>query len=377
MLLKRTIYNNIKQKVQAGKVVVLYGPRRIGKTYLLESLKKEYEAEEKILFLNGESRIVQDAIASQVPEQLKQYIGDSTLLIIDEAQKIPYIGLNLKIIVDSMPSLKVIVSGSASFDLAQKIGEPLTGRKKTMALFPISAREIIEQKDVNYYQSIRDWHLIFGGYPELFSIATQKDQQDYMDELVDSYLFRDILELERVKSAKKLRDLLVLLAFQIGHEVSLTELGNSLDLHKDTVYRYLDLLEKAFVIINLRGFSRNLRKEVSKSSRYYFYDNGIRNALIRNFNPLELRDDVGMLWENYLILERMKKQHYAGVHTNNYFWRTYDQKEIDFVEERDGRLYGYEIKWISKKVKKPKEWELTYSNASYELINKENFLDFI
>jgi len=171
--------------------------------------------------------------------------------------------------------------------------------------------------------------------------------------------------------------LLVLLAFQIGKEVSLTELGNSLDLHKNTIFRYLDLLEKAFVIISLSGFSRNLRKEVSKSSRYYFYDNGIRNALIRNFNPLHLRDDVGMLWENYLILERMKKQHYGGIHSNNYFWRTYDQKEIDFVEEREGKLYGYEIKWKPQKVNKPKEWGTGYPNASFELITRDNFLEFI
>lgn len=377
MYLKRIVYTTLKEKLQAGKVVILYGPRRVGKTYLLEALKKEYEDTEKVLFLNGESRIVQDAISSRVPEHLRAYIGDASLLLIDEAQKIPSIGLCLKMIVDTMPTVKVLVSGSASFDLAQKVGEPLTGRKKTIRLFTISAREIIEAKDMDYYRSILDRQLIYGGYPELFSIASAKEQQEYMDELVDSALCKDILELERVKSAKKLRDLLVLLAFQIGKEVSLSELGNALDLHKDTVARYLDLFEKAFVVINLRGFSRNLRKEVSKSSRYYFYDTGVRNALIRNFNPLRLRDDVGMLWENYIVLERIKKQQYSGIHANNYFWRTYDQKEIDLVEEREGRLYGYEINWKPHKAKPPKEWKATYSNASYTLIDRDNFLDFI
>jgi len=377
MIVKRALYKNIKKMIQKGKVLILYGPRRSGKTFLLDQIRKELEGKEKILFLNGESRVVQDQISVQIPEQLKQYLGDTTLLIIDEAQRIPQIGLNLKMIVDAMPHIKVIASGSASFDLAQKIGEPLTGRKKTLSLFPVSAGEIIDTKDAAYYHSVFSWHLIYGGYPELFLIKARRDQKEYLDELVDSYLFRDILEIERVKNAKKLRDLLVLLSFQIGKEVSLTELGNALDLHKDTVFRYLDLLEKAFVIVNLRGFSRNLRKEVTKSSRYYFTDNGIRNALINNFNPVELRDDVGMLWENYVIMERIKKQIYFGIHANNYFWRTYDQKEIDFVEERDGKLYGYEIKWKARKVKEIKDWVQTYSNASYEVIDRNNFIPFI
>lgn len=377
MIIKRDAYDLIKGKLRKGKVVVLYGPRRAGKTFLLETLKKEMKGQEKILFLNGESRVTQENLTIKSPEQIKQYIGDATLLIVDEAQKVPEIGLNLKIIVDTIPELKVVASGSASFELAQKVGEPLTGRKKTIILYPVAAKEIIKTKNTDYYHSIFEHSLVVGGYPELFSLSGENEQYEYLNELVDSYLLKDILEIERVKSSKKLRDLLILLAFQIGKEVSLSELGNNLDLHKDTVSRYLDLLEKSFVILNIRGFSRNLRKEVTKNSRYYFYDNGIRNALINNFNPLNLRNDIGMLWENYIVMERIKKQKYDGILSNNYFWRTYDRKEIDFVEERGGRLYGYEIKWGKKKRAAPKDWLNTYSNAEYTVIDKTDFIKFI
>ena len=203
------------------------------------------------------------------------------------------------------------------------------------------------------------------------------EKEEYLTELVDSYLFRDILELEKIRNAKKLRDLLTLVAHQIGMEVSLQELGTQIGIHKDTVARYLDLFEKSFVLINIRGFSRNLRKEVTKTSRYYFYDNGVRNALIQNFNSLSLRNDVGQLWENYIIIERKKKRVYEGICANTYFWRTYDQKEIDSVEERDGNLYGYEIKWGKNSKKIPKEWAVSYPGAQYEVITQDNHLDFI
>ncbi len=327
--------------------------------------------------LNGEDDLVQKNFAVHSFEPLSNYIGNTSLLIIDEAQKIPRVGHLLKFIVDSMENLKVMVTGSAAFSLAQKVGEPLTGRQKVFRLFPIAAQEIIEDKDRFHFKATLPQRLIFGSYPELFSIPSQTEQVRYLKDLIETYLFKDILEIEQVKDPKKLRDLLTLLAFQIGHEVSLTELGNQLDLHKDTVSRYLDLLEKAFVIVNIRGFSRNLRKEVTKSSRYYFYDNGIRNALINNFNPLSLRNDAGMLWENYLIMERLKHQSYSRPLSNNYFWRTYDQKELDWVEEREGKLFGYEIKWGKKSPKAPKGWLETYSNAEYLCVNQENFLDFI
>ena len=377
MLIKRQIYNLLEKKLQENKVVLLYGPRRVGKTTLLGELSKNLESKEKIKFVNGETLIIQEELSSQSIEKLKSFVGENSLLIIDEAQKIPNIGLNLKLIVDHIPKIKIIASGSASFSLAQKVGEPLTGRKKTILLYPVSVKELVDLQDITYYKEIFESHLIFGGYPELFSLKSNEEKQDYLNELIDSYLFRDIFEIEQVKNPKKIRDLLALLAFQIGKEVSLSELANSLDLHSDTVARYLDLMEKSFIIVNIRGFSRNLRKEITKTSRYYFYDNGVRNALINNFNPLNLRNDIGELWENFIVMERIKKQAYQPIYSNNYFWRTYDQKEIDWVEEREGKLFGYEIKWGDKKSKEPKLWKETYSNAEFKIINRENYLDFV
>lgn len=367
----------LQDKLQPNKVVLLYGPRRVGKTTVLNEFTRQYANQNHVKFVNGETKIIQDELSSQSIESFKRFIGDNKILIVDEAQKIPQVGLNFKLIVDNIPDIAVIASGSASFGLAQEVGEPLTGRKKTINMFPISASEIISAYGETYYKENLESYLIFGCYPELFQINDKQKQQEYLSELVEAYLFKDILETEDVRNPKKIRDLLTLLAFQIGKEVSLTELGRSLSMHQTTVYRYLDLLEKSFVIINVRGFSRNLRKEVTKTSRYYFYDNGARNALINNFNSLSMRDDIGMLWENYLVMERIKKQSYSGIMSNNYFWRTYDQKEIDWVEERGGKLFGYEFSWKDKKAKPPAEWLKYYPSAEYAPINKDNFLDFI
>ncbi len=377
MNINRQLFTRFLSKIKKNKVVLLYGPRRVGKTTLLKEVFNHLKKTEKIKLVNGELSVIQDALSIQSLQSLKNFLGDTTLLIIDEAQRIPNVGLILKIIVDNIEGIKVIASGSASLALSQKVGEPLTGRQKIIHLFPISAKEIINFKDEIYYQENLDNYLIFGSYPEIFHLSSQEDKIEYLSELLDSFLFRDILELERIKNSKKLRDLLALLAFQIGQEVSLNELSNSLDLHINTVARYLDLLEKSFILINIRAFNRNLRKEISKTSRYYFYDLGIRNAIINNFNQLKLRDDVGALWENYIIIERIKKQNYTPIFSNNYFWRTYDRKEIDFVEERDGRLFGYEIKWANKKAKEPALWKETYKEAEFEVINRQNFLSFI
>lgn len=377
MIIDRLALKMLKNKLQANKALLLFGPRRVGKTTLLEQFINSSTDKKAIKFVNGETRIVQEALSSQSIESLRGFVGDSKILIIDEAQKVPNIGLNLKLIVDHMPGVIVIASGSASFDLAKQVGEPLTGRKKTINLFPISAGEIVGAKDKMFYLDTLESYLIYGCYPEQLQQNDQKEKQDYLLELADSVLFKDIFEIGDIRSPKKIRDLLTLIAFQIGKEVSLNELAVALEMHKDTVYRYLDLLEKSFIIVNVRGFSRNLRKEVSKTSRYYFYDNGVRNAIINNFNPLNLRDDIGQLWENYLVMERLKRQSYESFRSNNYFWRTYDQKEIDWVEERDGKLYGFEFTWGGKQKREPKEWRETYSEAEYKVINKENFLDFV
>ena len=370
------VYDDLTPYLQANRVLVLYGARRTGKTVLLNQFLNKTTL--KYLLVTGEDASVQEVFTSQSVDMIRRFAEGYDLIAIDEAQHIPRVGTGLKILVDHIPGIKVIATGSASFDLANKIGEPLTGRQRRLFLYPIAQLEL--QKDLNNYElkQKKEEYLIYGTYPEVLTKLTLGEKENYLRELVNSYLLKDILELENVKGAKVLMDLLRLLAFQVGNEVSHTELGSNLGIDAKTVTRYLDLLEKGFIIINLRGFSRNLRKEISKKGKYYFYDNGIRNAIISNLNSLSLRDDVGSLWENFLFIERLKKQAYTQIHANNYFWRTWDGKEIDFVEERDGKLLGYEFKWSTKKIASaPKDWLTTYSNATFEVITPNNYLDFI
>jgi len=374
-MINRFYKNKINDLIQENKVLVLYGPRRVGKTTLIEEFLKEYK--DKYFLGFGENKDLQDILNSQSINTIKTFFSGYELIVIDEAQKIPSIGEGLKLIVDHIPKVKVIATGSSSFDLSNKLGEPLTGRQNIIKLFPIAAMELKEESGpFDLLHKLNDF-LIYGSYPEVLNCNNYLDKINYLTSLRDSYLYKDILELKNIKNSTKILDLLRLLAFQIGQEVSLTELGNSLDLSKQTVERYLDLLEKTFVIINLRGYSGNLRKEVTKTSRYYFYDNGVRNSIINNFNNIEVRNDVGQLWENYLFIERIKKQNYKRIYSNNYFWRTYDQKEIDLVEEREGKLFGYEFKYKKNNAKPPKEWIENYKNASFEIITKDNFIEFI
>lgn len=366
---------NLKKVLSSGKAVVIYGPRRCGKTTLIKKFLEK--SKKKSLFVNGEDITIQQYLGSQSIEKLKSFIGKNNLLVIDEAQKIRNIGLNLKLIVDNIKNIEIIATGSSAFDLANNLGEPLTGRKYTLKIFPLAQMEIKSVEKPFQTEANLESRLIFGSYPEVVVINDNEKRRYYLKEIVNSYLYKDILELEGLRKSSKLVRLLQLLAFQIGKEVSFQELGSQLGMSKNTVDRYLDLLEKSFVIFKISGFSRNLRKEISKNPRYYFYDNGVRNALINNFNPLSIRDDVGMLWENYVIIERLKKQEYLGVFSNNYFWRTYDQKEIDWIEDRDGKLFGYEIKWAKDKKRPPKEWLETYKNAEYKVINRDNYLEFI
>lgn len=366
---------NLRKLIAPQKAVIIYGPRRCGKTTLLEHFAKDVK--EEYLFVNGEDINVSDYLSSQSIEKLKSFIGSRKLLIIDEAQKIKNIGLNIKLLLDHIPKIKVIASGSSSFDLAQQIGEPLTGRKFTLKMFPLSQLELKNTENLAETAAHLEERLIYGSYPEVILLKDISAKTTYLREIVSSYLYKDILELDGLRYSNKIIKLLQLLSFQIGKEVSYGELGRQLGLSKNTVDRYLELLEKSFVVFKLMGFSRNLRKEVSKNPRYYFYDIGVRNSLINNFNSLSIRDDIGILWENYLIIERLKKQEYLNKQANNYFWRTYDQKEIDLIEEYGGKLYGYEIKWPDKKAKKPKEWLKTYKNAEYHLITRTNYLEFI
>jgi hypothetical protein len=375
MLIERKQLINLKRLLLPNKVVVIYGPRRVGKTTLLnlflQGIKEPY------LLLNGEDMEIRKKFDTQSIEKLKNLIGGHKILAIDEAQKIPNIGINLKLIVDHIKDIRVIATGSSSFDLANRIGEPLVGRKFNLLLYPLAQMELTQNENLAETASRLEERLIYGVYPEITVTEDNLLKIEKIREIINSSLYKDILEMDGIKRSDKIYQLLQLLAYQIGKEVSTSELGRQLDMSRITVNRYLDLLEKNFVVKRLMGFSRNLRKEVTKNSRYYFLDNGIRNGLIGNFNILSSREDLGMLWENYIVMERIKKQEYKRILANNYFWRTYDQKEIDWIEEREGKLFGYEIKFKPKKIHAPKPWLETYKNASYELVNNENYLDFI
>jgi uncharacterized protein len=367
---------NLRKLIAPQKAIIIYGPRRCGKTTLIEHFVKDIPKKDYLL-VSGEDITVQDFLSSQSIEKLKTFVGTLEIFIIDEAQKINNIGLNLKLLLDHVPKLKIIATGSSSFDLAQHVGEPLTGRKFTLKMFPLAQLEIKTIENAAETDAHLEERLIYGSYPEVVLLKDNLSKNTYLRELVSSCLCKDILELDGLRHSDKIIKLLQLLSFQIGKEVSYDELGRQLGMSKNTVDRYLDLLEKSFVVFKLPGFSRNLRKEVSKNSRFYFYDIGIRNALINNFNPILIRNDIGMLWENYVICERLKKQEYLNKQANNYFWRTYDRKEIDLIEEYGGKLHGYEIKWSDKKTKPPKEWLETYTGSQYSLINKTNYLEFI
>ncbi|MDZ7363672.1 MAG: ATP-binding protein [candidate division KSB1 bacterium] len=373
---------NLEHLLAPGKVLVLYGARRVGKTTLIKKFIENYLRENpseasRVLLVNGDDIVVRQFLESQSIQKLKDFVGHHALLVIDEAQYVAQIGLNLKLLVDHVPHLKIIATGSSSFDLAKDIGEPLTGRKYVLKLFPLAQMEISQIEKTHETAANLESRLLWGTYPEAVILADNRRREEFLRELVSSYLLKDILELEGIRHSNKLVQLLQLLAFQIGKEASLNELGTQLGMSKNTVERYLDLLEKVFVIYQLSAFSRNLRKEITKSRRYYFHDLGIRNALIGNFNPLALRNDVGQLWENYIITERLKRQEYLRQFTRFYFWRTYDQKEIDLVEEREGKLFGYEMKWQPQSAKAPKDWQAAYPEAGFEIIHQENYLNFL
>jgi predicted AAA+ superfamily ATPase len=375
MYIKQAQLDNIGRTLAPGKVVVIYGARRTGKTTMLQQFLQSVN--EPYLLVSGEDIVIQGYLASQSIAKLSAFIGVNRLLVVDEAQKVPNIGLNLKLIVDHIPEIKVIATGSSSFDLARSVGEPLTGRKTTLKLFPLAQMEIGQIEERHQTDANLESRLIYGAYPEVVLAQDNRVREQYLREIVASYLYKDVLELDGIRHASKIGKLLQLIALQIGKEVSYTELGTGLGMSKNTIERYLDLLEKAFVVQKLSGFGRNLRSEIVKNSRYYFLDNGIRNVLINNFNPLDLRNDAGALWENYLVMERLKRQEYRGETANNYFWRTYSQKEIDLVEERGGTLAGFEIKWGAAGAKPPKEWLGTYANATWQLINRQNYLEWI
>ena len=375
--IERAIISIFNKKVLPNKVLILLGARRVGKTafikkYLSTIPKSDY------LQLNGEDIDDVNLLKERSVSNYSRLFANTKLLVIDEAQNIPDIGLILKLIVDSIEGIKIIATGSSVFDLSNKLGEPLVGRKNTIYLFPLAQMEFSKQENYKITTSKLEERLLFGSYPELEQYPDWNDKIGYLKEIVNSYLLKNILVFDGIKQSNKILDLLKLIAFQVGQEVSLQELARQLGISKNTVESYLDLLSKVFVIYKVPGFSRNLRKEITKSNRWYFHDNGIRNAIINNFTRLESRTDVGALWENYLASERVKYQNYTQKEAINYFWRTYDQQELDWLEEENGNLKGYEFKWNeNRKAKIPTAFAKAYPEATFEVINKQTHLDFI
>ncbi len=371
-------YEPLDAYLLPNKALVIYGPRRVGKTTLLQNYLKSTNLKYKLD--SGDNIRTQQILSSQDFSQILPYVEGYELLAIDEAQNIPNIGMGLKIILDQVPDIRIIVTGSSSFELAGQVGEPLTGRKSTLSLYPLAQSEMLSAYNkFELHEKLADF-LIFGSYPEVIQAGNLNSRVSTLTEIANSYLLKDILAFDRVKNSRTLLDLLKLLAFQVGSEVSVNELATQLSADVKTLQRYLDLLEKAFVIIRVGGFSRNLRNEVVNKAKYYFLDNGIRNALIAQFNGLDQRNDIGALWENFMFIERLKYRAYLPLYANMYFWRTYDKQEIDLVEEYGGNLYGYEFKWSGGKIPQrgaPKGWLEAYPIAEYKVIHSDNYQEFV
>jgi uncharacterized protein len=376
MRIPRAIKNSIVERLrESNKVVILYGPRQVGKTTLATEIISGWHG--RVLKVSADEPRYIDVLSSRDSSRLRSLVAGYDLLFVDEAQRVPDIGINLKILHDQIPELRTMVTGSSSFDLANSVREPLTGRTWTYNLYPISVMELSSLFNGFELDSQLDERLVYGSYPEVFSIANQSDMEDYLYEIGHAYLYKDILELSAIKNSAKIRDLVRMLAYQVGSVVSRTEIGTALGMSKDTVGSYIDLLEKSFVVFRLSGFSRNLRKEISRNDKVYFYDLGIRNMAIGNFKPISQRDDVGALWENFLMVERMKRLAYTRTHAQTYFWRTYTGAELDYVEEREGMLFGYEFKYGAKSARCPVTWSQTYPGSGCEIINRSNYLDFV
>ena len=374
-MIPRRLAKTIKKNLKSGFINIIYGPRRVGKTVLLHQLTKSIPKKDLIWF-NGDTQESRDVLSNASQVSLSKLVKNNKVIVVDEAQRIPNIGLSLKILIDNFPKKKFFVTGSSSLMLSHGIQEALTGRTIKYKLYPLSTTELTANLQEHQKSSILKEQLVFGGYPYLQRLGAQKDKKDYLKSIIEDYLFRDVLLLKDISSPENLRKLTTLLAFQIGSEVSLNELANNLVIDVKTVRRYLSLLKQSFVIFELGAFAKNLRKEVVKSKKYYFWDLGIRNALIDQFLPLDTRTDVGQLWENFLVVERLKKHEYQRTQVQYFFWRTYEQAEVDWIESDEGKLSAYEFKWKKAKSYTPKAFKENYKiKAKY--ISETNFLSFI
>lgn len=375
MELSRICEKIIYKKLQANKVLVLLGSRRVGKTQLITKIIEN--STEKILFLNGDDIETHNILEVQSTVNFKRILGDTRFLIIDEAQEIPNIGKKLKLMVDTITGLKVLITGSSAFEINNQIGEPLVGRMKTIFMHPLAQMEFSETENFLDTKNNLEDRLLFGGYPELTKINNREDKISYLKEIVNNQLLRDILAFEGIKKRDKIIALLQIIAFRTGSEISLEGVGRELQISKNTVEKYLDLFSKVFIVYSVAGFSRNRDNEITKMKKWYFVDNGIRNAIINAFNPLNMRDDVGKLWENYINSERRKAVDYKELFVLDYFWRTHTKQEIDRIEDKNQQIQAFEYKWGKAKTKIPTEFARSYPEASFEIINKENYLDYI
>jgi predicted AAA+ superfamily ATPase len=373
-MIERSI--NIKELIRKSKVLLIYGARRVGKTTLLDEFLNSTDLKYKKVS-GDDFRIVQ-LLSSLDFKEIADFVGDYELIAIDEAQNIPNIGKSLKIIVDNHPDIFIIATGSSSFEINQEVGEPLTGRKISSTLYPMNISELRSVKNLYEIKQTLPDLLVYGSYPEVITNDNPKDKEEILFELFSSYLLKDVLAYDNIRSSGKLMELLKLLAFQVGNLVSLNEIATQIHIDVKTIARYIDLLEKTFVIFKLSGYSRNLRSEVTSKSKYYFVDNGIRNVIINQFNSLETRNDVGALFENFVVTEIVKAKSYSRDRNPIYFWRNYGGNEIDIIEDKRGKLSAYEIKWSeSAKVRKPKTFLENYPDSDFNIINSGNFLNLI
>lgn len=375
--IERDLKAVLDSKIGKGKVLLLIGPRQVGKTTLLKNILTSISSEKKVQFWNCDESDVRQFLSEANSAKLKSFVGNSDFIVIDEAQRVKDIGLTIKLLHDSFPNVQLAVTGSSSLDLSNSINEPLTGRKFEYNLFPFSTNELVNHTSMLEEMRLLKNRLVYGFYPDV--VNNPGEEKEILTNIVNSYLYKDVFEFQDIRKSSVIEKLVQALALQVGSEVSFNELGNLLGIDTVTVQRYVDLLEKAYVIFHIRSFSRNVRNELKKSIKIYFYDNGVRNSVISNFSPVELRSDIGALWENFLISEKIKNNAYHNKHAKYYFWRTTQKQEIDFIEEVDQNLFAYEFKYNPKKVnsKCPVTFSNNYPNVPFEVITSENYMDFV
>lgn len=370
----RIALNQIGNSLFKRKIIVIYGARQVGKTTILKQIQAKYPSDS--IYLDCDEPDIREAFTDKTSTAMKAFFGAKRLVLLDEAQRVRNIGLSLKLLIDTYPETQFVATGSSSFDLSNQISEPLTGRQFEFLVYPFAWEELTAAHTGAEMSRLLETRLIFGMYPEVTQKGAAEAEKD-LRSLSGSYLYKDVLQYQNIKNPEALEKLLRALALQIGHEVSYTELSRLIGVDKRTVENYVQILEKAFIIFRLGPFSRNLRTELKKMRKIYFYDTGIRNALINNFNPLNLRTDVGALWENFLVAERVKYNRNHDLNKNIYFWRTHGRQELDYLEEAGGELKAFEFKWRSSKADLPKDFAAAYPNTRFKLINNDNFTEFI